>query len=287
MTSRGLLATLSLFAGLTAIAGGVELVFVADGAPVKPPLALLAHTPFRDFLVPGLLLAVLVGGTNTLAGVLVLRRHPRANAEAIVSGGILALWILVEVLLIRGVHWLHGIYLGLGLAILAVAAGRERRAGALGNTMRALGLAMGHATLGWGLCAGIMGALLTTIAPQAAILVHGIAAPMVFVVVSTSYFGRRGAWAPLRAALFFAVVVGLLDLVIVACFVMHSLTMFRSFAGSWLPLLLIAAATLITGTTRGCSVRRRPPNRRGPSHGATAQPSSCASPMSSPSGPRM
>jgi hypothetical protein len=256
MTSRSLLATLCLFAGLTAIGGGVELVFSPDGSPVKPPLALLSHTPFHDFLVPGLLLAVMVGGVNTLAGILMLRRHLRANAEAIVSGAILALWIIVEVLLIRHVHWLHAVYLGLGLVIVAVAAARERRAGLLGDTIRVLGLALVHATIGWGLCAGIMAALLVTTSPRVAIFVHGIAAPLVFVGVSASYFRRRGAWAPLRAALFFAFVVGLLDLVIVACFVMRSLAMFRSFAGSWLPLLLITGATFLTGAARSHVSRR-------------------------------
>jgi hypothetical protein len=262
MTSRAILSTLCLFAGLTAIGGGVELVFVPDGSPMKPPLALLAHTPFSDFLVPGLLLAVVVGGINTLAGILVLRRHPRANAEAIVSGAILALWIVVEVLLIRRVHWLHGVYLALGLVIVAVAAARERRAGPLGGTIRVLGLALGHATVGWALCAGIMAAMLASTSSGAAVFAHGIAAPLVFVGVSASYFSRRGAWAPLRAALFFAFVIGLLDLVIVACFVMRSLAMFRGFAGFWLPLLLITAATLLTGTVRGRARRAEAHARR-------------------------
>jgi hypothetical protein len=193
---------------------------------------------------------VVVGGTNTLAGVLVLRLHPRANAEAIVSGAILALWIIVEVLLIRGVHWLHGVYLGLGLVIVAVAAVRERRAGTLGDTIRVLGLALVHATVGWVLCAGIVAPLLAATSPGVAIFGHGIAAPLVFAGVSVSYFLRRGAWTPLRAALFFAFVVAMLDLVIVACFVMRSLAMFQSFAGSWLPLLLVAVATFVTGTAR-------------------------------------
>jgi hypothetical protein len=136
--SRALLAALCLFAGLTSFLGGLGLVLDPDGSRTGLPLSLLEHSPFHDFLVPGLLLAGFVGGINTLAGVLVLRRHPRGDAEAIVSGAVLAVWIVIEVLLIRHVHWLHGTYLAIGLAIFGIGAAREERAGALANTKRAL-----------------------------------------------------------------------------------------------------------------------------------------------------
>jgi hypothetical protein len=245
---RVLLATLCLFAGLTAIWGGVELVWSPDGALVGLPLALLDHTPFHDFLMPGLLLAGFVGGINTLAGVLVLRRHPRAYAEAMVSGATLATWIVIEVLVIRHVHWLHGAYLTLGIAIAAIAAACEARVGLLGRTTREVLLVLGHAFVGWALCAGIMAVLLLAAPLGVALFVHALAAPLVFASVSASYFGRRGAWAPLRTAIVFAVLVALFDLVIVASFIERSLAMFQSFAGSWLPLLLIFATTWATGT---------------------------------------
>lgn len=101
---RVLLAALCLFAGLSAIGGGAGLAFGSDGSLMRIPLSLLAHSPFRDFFVPGLLLASIVGGVSTLAGVLLLVRHPRADAEALVAGGILSTWIVVEVLLLRHVH---------------------------------------------------------------------------------------------------------------------------------------------------------------------------------------
>jgi hypothetical protein len=212
------------------------------------PLSLLEHTAFHDFVVPGLLLAGVVGGINTLAGVLVLRRHPRANAEAMVSGAVLAAWILIEVLLLRNVHWLHGVYLALGLTILGMASAREKRAVELANTIRALSLLLLHALVGWALCAATMGALLATTSLGTALFAHALAAPAIFACVSASYFRHPGAWGPLRAAVLFAVIVGLLDLVIVANFIEHSLAMFQSFVGSWLPLLLILAATWVTGT---------------------------------------
>jgi menaquinone-dependent protoporphyrinogen oxidase len=63
-------------------------------------------------------------------------------------------------------------------------------------------------------------------------------------------FHGQHAWVPLRAAILFAVLVGMFDLVIVASFIQHSLAMFQSFVGSWLPLLLIFVATWMTGILR-------------------------------------
>jgi hypothetical protein len=251
---RALLVALCLFAGLTAIWGGVELVWYRDGSFMRLPLSLLEHSPFRDFLVPGLLLAGVVGGINTLAGVLLLLRHPRANAEAMVSGALLAMWIVIEVLIIRHVHWLHAVYLALGVAIGVIAAAREGHEGTLGMTTRAVVLVGAHAFVGWALCRAIMAALLAATPIGTALVIHALAAPVVFGFVSASYFRRAGAWAPLRAAILFAVLAALFDLVIVACFVERSLAMFQSFLGSWLPLLLIFAVTWATGTRRGPAI---------------------------------
>jgi hypothetical protein len=248
--SRMVLAVLCLFAGLTAIGGGLELVWSPDGSLIHLPSSLLEHTPFHDFLVPGLFLAVFVGGINTLAGVLLLRGHPRADAEAMVSGAVLAAWIVIEVLLLRHVHWLHALYLVLGLTISAIASAREKRAGELATTMRTLSRALLHAFVGWALCGATMGALLATTSLRMALPVHALAAPLIFAGVGASYFHGPHAWSPLRAAAVFTVLVGLFDLVIVASFIQHSLAMFHSFEASWLPLLLVFAATWMTGMLR-------------------------------------
>jgi hypothetical protein len=248
VSSRAPLTTLCLFAGLTAIWGGLELVWRPDGSLIRLPLSLLERSPFHDFLVPGLLLAGVVGGINTLAGILVLRRHPRGDAEAIVSGTILATWILVEVTIIRRVHWLHGVYLSLGLAITTLGMWRERRRGTLGETMRALILVITYGFIAWVICAGTMALLLSTTSLGVAFLLHALAAPLVFAAASASYFRRPGAWGPFRAASVLTALAALFDLVIVATFIQRSLVMFRSFVGTWLPFALIFASTWVTGT---------------------------------------
>ena len=92
-----------------------------------------------------------------------------------------------------------------------------------------------------------MAVLLGLTSSGAALALHAIIVPIVFAVVASRYFKGHGSREPLPTALAFAAIVALLDLVIVAGLVQVSLAMFTSFAGTWLPLLLIIAVTWATG----------------------------------------
>jgi hypothetical protein len=96
---------------------------------------------------------------------------------------------------------------------------------------------MAHGVAGWALSAA------TTAIPA----IHAIAAPLVFAGIAWHYFRARGARDAAPAAVVWTVTVALLDLVVVAGAVQHSLEMFRSVAGSWLPFGLILIVTWVTG----------------------------------------
>jgi len=106
---------------------------------------------------------------------------------------------------------------------------------------------LAYAVAGWALCAGTMAVLLQIVGVTAALVLHAIAAPLIFVGLARQYFRARGARDPLPTAVTWTAVVALLDLVVVAGAVQHSLGMFRSLAGTWLPLALILLATWATG----------------------------------------
>jgi hypothetical protein len=86
------------FSALNAIAGGIGLVVNGLGIPEED----LAGTPFDRFTVPGLVLAVVVGGSMLTALVAVLQRAPRAGHVAMVAGAVMLGWIVVQVLMISG-----------------------------------------------------------------------------------------------------------------------------------------------------------------------------------------
>jgi uncharacterized membrane protein len=109
------------FLGLGALAGGVALVLKPDGSIMQMPASMLAGSPFPDFLVPGLILGGLFG-IGSFAVVELGRRDARpAPFLAFAIGCGQMIWIVVELMIIKGVSFLHPLYFGVGLAIAATA----------------------------------------------------------------------------------------------------------------------------------------------------------------------
>jgi hypothetical protein len=74
-----------------------------------------------------------------------------------------------------------------------------------------------------------------------------VAAPAFAAAVSAFYFRKHRDVSPLRAASIVLAFIALVDFLLVALIILRSLDMFRSFLGTWLPLLLIFAATALAG----------------------------------------
>jgi hypothetical protein len=127
-SARRLVVALCLVAGVTAIAGGAALALRPDGSLLQAPLALLRHTPFRSFLVPGLVLAGVVGLFNLIGGLWLARVPSQAAvSSALLAGTLLTGWITIEMLLLRTVHWLQLFYLVIGLITMVKAMELRRR----------------------------------------------------------------------------------------------------------------------------------------------------------------
>lgn len=126
---RKTLLALALFCGITALLGGFGLCTARSGSPYLPPLHLLAHTPFADFLGPGLILALVVGGSSLACAWWLWRRSPLALDASILAGGALTLWILAQVAMLRSLQWLHVVYGALGATMLTLGVIRAWRSG--------------------------------------------------------------------------------------------------------------------------------------------------------------
>lgn len=116
MTRIGLVA-LNAFVAFTAIYGAIFVVPTI-------PLEWLKYGPFTDFTVPALALGILVGGSASLAAILLLIR-PWAGAVATIAAGVMIIGFeLVEVGVVgftlieydasQFQAWLQVIYLALG-----------------------------------------------------------------------------------------------------------------------------------------------------------------------------
>jgi hypothetical protein len=106
---------------LGAIGGAAFLIAEPDGSAMQWDVAMLAGSPFSDFLVPGLLLGGIFGVGSLIVAVLGLRRARIAPFLAFAIGCAQMIWIVVELAIIGEFSFLHPTMFGIGLAI-AIAA---------------------------------------------------------------------------------------------------------------------------------------------------------------------
>jgi len=115
------LLAIALFLALGAIPAGLAFALRPDGSLVGAPLAVLAGTPFPDFRLPGLVLALAVGGSTLAASILLALGSRRAAGVAVVAGAITLGWIAVQLSLIGYVSPLQPLVAVLGLALVGLA----------------------------------------------------------------------------------------------------------------------------------------------------------------------
>jgi hypothetical protein len=111
------LVALALFGALSSIAGAV-LGVAANGGGV--PLEHLANSPFSSYVVPGLILGIVVGGTQLAAAIALLARRRIALLLAAVAGFGMLIWIFAELAIIQQYSWLQAAYFSLGAMELIV-----------------------------------------------------------------------------------------------------------------------------------------------------------------------
>jgi hypothetical protein len=112
---------LEIFLGIGALFGGIQFILAPDGHLLGVPLSILAGTPFRSFLVPGLLLFAFVGVAPIVAAAVTARRRAIGPLAALAVGLTLMGWITVEMVIFAGLTSLFwAFYLVLGTVIAAV-----------------------------------------------------------------------------------------------------------------------------------------------------------------------
>jgi hypothetical protein len=98
--TRIALVLLELLVGLNAVWGGVMLM--TDSWKLSHNW--LAHTPFDSWLLPGLALLLVIGGSQLAAAATLLARRPYAREVSIVAGQILVGWIIMQLAWLQVFH---------------------------------------------------------------------------------------------------------------------------------------------------------------------------------------
>lgn len=115
--------------GSSGLYGGLLLIADPSGDTLQMPASFLDPTPFPNYLLPGLLLLLVVGVLEWVTAVFTLLRQRQYAFWIILSGGALAIWITVQVIMIGYLHWMQPLCFGWGIALLllgAYAARQER-----------------------------------------------------------------------------------------------------------------------------------------------------------------
>jgi hypothetical protein len=116
-STRTALIALDAVMAANAVAGGWYAVSGAPDVPTK----WLDGTPFDDYVIPGLALSVLVGGTQAAAALSLLRDDPRAREVSMAASGVLLAWIAAQVAMIGYVSPLQPIVATWAVGTLALA----------------------------------------------------------------------------------------------------------------------------------------------------------------------
>ena len=114
-------------------------------------------------------------------------------------------------------------------------------------TVKELVIILAFAVVGWALCGATMGIGMVVTSERNALIIHAIAAPIIFALLSSVYFRQFNYTAPLQTATIFVAFVIAVDFFVVALLMLKSFEMFTSPLGTWVPFALIFIATYLTG----------------------------------------
>lgn len=135
MIPRNVLIFLLGFLGVGALFGGGVFIISPSGNLFGMPLSLLDHSPFTNFLIPGIILFIVLGLIPCGLVVALLNKPKSKLAESvnfypdmhwawtgsIYVAFVLIGWIQIQMVFLQAVNWLHTVYMFLAVAILFVA----------------------------------------------------------------------------------------------------------------------------------------------------------------------
>ena len=106
------------FLGLSGVIGAIPLIVNRSGEPWRMPQSLLQYSPFRSYLVPGIILLVANGLLSVWALWLTVGKHRGFGWWVIAQGVVLLGWLIVEVAMLRLMVWPHYLYGTVAMALV-------------------------------------------------------------------------------------------------------------------------------------------------------------------------
>src|SRR5512140_264236 len=128
------------------------------------------------------------------------------------------------------------------------------------NTAK-MGGVFSAALVGSAMCAAVMSIGLAATPLAEALVIHSLAAPILFIFVSVYYFQRYAYTTPLSTAFIFASVSAFVNFLVTGLLIHGTLTTFASLVGTWMPIVLVFSATHTPGLLVTSGQRYKVPAR--------------------------
>jgi len=110
---------LLLVNGIGAIYGGFQLITDPSGTKLQLPLSFLEHSPFNNFLIPGIILFIVNGIFSFVVLATLFLRTKEYPLFISVQGILLAGWITVQILMLRMFYApMHVTFLAIGICLV-------------------------------------------------------------------------------------------------------------------------------------------------------------------------
>ncbi len=107
---------IELVVGVLALGGGVYALAGARSVPRE----WLKGSPFKSYLVPGIVLFVVVGGSMLVAAGLLLGGQSAARLVSLEAGVVLLGWIAAQVTVMGYRSWTQPVLFAVGLAVVVL-----------------------------------------------------------------------------------------------------------------------------------------------------------------------
>ena len=110
-----ILGIIFVLVALGALPAGLAMILEPDGSGLKMTTGLLAGSPFKSFLIPGIFLFSVNGIMNIAGAILCFVKSRLAGYAGIILGVCLILWIIVQVFSVGLNHFLQPTYFIIGI----------------------------------------------------------------------------------------------------------------------------------------------------------------------------
>jgi hypothetical protein len=103
-----------------ALAAGFSLIADPSGNGVQLSLTYLIHSPFQNYLIPGLILFTVIGLFGLWVLVAIVKRMKNYEILQITYGTLLTGWIMVQMLMLQFTYYLQFIFGFIGVYLIDV-----------------------------------------------------------------------------------------------------------------------------------------------------------------------